>query len=198
MSRTDDGAGAPRNRRRPAVAGAGAGMVALDRRPLTGEEALVLHEELKTTPNIFGYTVRELLRFRDVVIAQADEGAFAGACLSKDLLLGWTDIAALYVLPVFRGRGIGTRLYTAAFTRARERGRHVFTLSRSPEVIGLMERFGMELTRSVWKAPLAFHLHMNRHMMSSYRLREMRRKASLRRSDGGPALTAGTKLRDAL
>jgi hypothetical protein len=29
----------------------------LTHRPLTQEEALLLHEEIKTTPNILGYTV---------------------------------------------------------------------------------------------------------------------------------------------
>ena len=161
-------------------------------RPLTADEASSLHRELKTTPNIIGYTAAELLRFRDVVVADV-EGEFAGACLSKDLQFGWTDIAVLYVLPAFRGQGIGAVLYASAFARARERGRHVFTLSRSPEVIGLMGRAGMTLTRSVWRAPLAFHLHMNRHMMSRYRIAEMLRKAKLG-TDGTP-LTAGMKRR---
>ena len=58
-------------------------------RPLTPNEAQRLHEELKTTPNIFGYTIAELLGFRHVLVAEVD-GAFAGACLSKDLLFGWT------------------------------------------------------------------------------------------------------------
>lgn len=166
----------------------------LVRRTLTGEEACVLHEELKTTPNILGYTVPELLRFREVIVAYAD-GVFAGACLSKDLAFGWTDIAVLYVLPAFRGRKIGTLLYTAAFENARQRRRHVFTLSRSPEVIGLMERFGLELTRSVWRAPFAFHLYMNRHMTSAYRVRESIRKAALFKNSH--PLVAGTKKRDA-
>lgn len=176
------------------------GRVCLVPRRLTLTEATRLHEELKTTPNILGYTVRELLRFSSVLVAGAMEygnasrngGVFAGACISKDLLFGWTDIAALYVLPAFRGQGIGTLLYTAAFADARERGRHVFTLSRCPETIRMMERAGMEMTRSMWKAPLAVHLHRNGHMMSRYRLREAVRKAGMRAGDGG-AFVAGTK-----
>ncbi len=150
----------------------------LSHRPLTREEASLLHEELKTTPNIFGYTVQELMRFSDVLVTEV-EGSLAGACISKDLAFGWTDIAMLYVLPAFRGRGIGRELYTAAWDRAAQRDRHILTLSRSPEVIHLMERAGMALSRSVWKAPLALHLHMNRHMCSLYRIQEMRRKAKL-------------------
>lgn len=165
----------------------------LRHRPLTEAEARRLHEELKTTANIFGYTVRELLRFREVVVAEDEDGRFAGACLSKDLTFHWTDIAALYVLPGFRGRGLGGKLYTTAFERARERRRHIYTLSRSPEVIHLMERFGMTLTRSPLNAPFAVHLHMQCHMASWYRFREGMRKMKMRAGDGAPPMTSGTK-----
>lgn len=142
-----------------------------------------MHEELKTTPNILGYTVREILRFRDVLIAEV-EGSFAGVCVSKDLLFGWTDIAVLYVLPDYRGKGMGTELYTAAWERARERRRHIYTLSRNPQVIHMMERFGMKVSGAIWSAPLAYHLHMNCHMTSLYRMTEAIRKARLMHGSG--------------
>ena len=144
-------------------------------RVLTSWEAALLHEELKTTPNILGYTVKELVRFADVFVAEV-EGSFAGVCISKDLRFGWTDIAVLSVLPAFRGQGLARELYTAAWQQAEQRGRHIFTFSCSPEVIHLMEQFGMKPERAMWKAPLAVHLHMNRHMMSRYRLKEAARK----------------------
>lgn len=149
----------------------------LTRRPLTHEEARLLHLEMQTTPNILGYTVRELLRLQDVLIADHD-GGLAGACVSKDLPLGWTDIAMLYVLPAHRGRGIGGALYLEAWRRAWERGRHVFTMSRSPEVIRMMERLGMEPRGALWRMPTPVHLHMMRHMLSSWRLREAVRKGA--------------------
>jgi GNAT superfamily N-acetyltransferase len=169
--------------------------VDLTHRPLTPDEARLIHEELKTTANIFGYTVPELLRFQDVFVAVGADGRLAGVCISKDLLFGWTDIAALYVLPTFRGKGVGGMLYEAAFRRAEERGRHIFTLSRSPQVIGLMKRYGMHTTPAIWQAPLAVHLHMNRHMMSLYRVKEMLRKSKLPRDPDAPPLTTGLKKR---
>lgn len=174
----------------------------LTRRALTLPEAVCLHEELKSTPNILGYTVRELLRFSDVLVAAAatigsesENSVFAGACLSKDLLFNWTDIAVLYVLPAFRGSGLSTLLYEAAFSHARKRKRHIYTLSRSPQVIHLMERQGMAITSSMCKAPLAVHLYMNCHMMSVYRLREGGRKVKMRKKDGS-AFVAGIKRAD--
>ena len=165
----------------------------LSRRMLSDSEAAALHEELKTTPNILGYTRAELIRFRDVFVAEI-EGKFAGACISKDLLFGWTDIAVLYVLPAFRGRGIARVLYTAAWQQAEERGRNIFTMSCSPEVIHLMEQFGMEIKKEIWKAPLAFHLYMNIHMSSFYRTKEAIRKA--RQMKKAVPFVIGTKRND--
>ena len=162
----------------------------LTHRPLTPEEARTLQAELKTTPNIIGYTARELVRFSDAFVAER-EGEFAGVCISKDLRFGWTDIAILYVLPAFRGNGIGAELCTAAWKRAEERERHIFTLSRNPAVIHLMERFGMETSGGMRNAPLAAHLHMNRHMMNLYRWKEMIRKSSAMRN--APPLRCGVK-----
>ena len=165
-------------------------MPILTHRPLTELEATALHTELKTTPNILDYTVRELLRFEDVWVADVN-GEFAGACISKDLRWRWTDIAVLYVLPDFRGRGLARELYTAAWERATSRKRHIYTLSCSPEVIHLMTQFGMETHREIWKAPLAVHLHMNRHLMSRYRWAEsLRKQREMKRVTG---LIGGTR-----
>jgi GNAT superfamily N-acetyltransferase len=155
-------------------------------------EAATLHEELKTTPNILGYSPGELESFRDVLVAEV-EGAFAGACVSKDLLFGWTEIAILYVLPAFRGMRLGRALFAEAWQRAEARERHIVVLSRSPETIHLMEGFEMEIYRAMWKAPLAMHLHMNRHMSNWYRLREAVRKSRVMKVEH--ALVVGVRRR---
>ncbi len=167
------------------------------RRQLTPAEAACLHEELRSTPNILGYMPGELLRFTDVLVAEVSSGGgitgdFAGACLSKDLLFGWTDISVLYVLPAFRSRGISSLLFTAAFANARKRNRHIYTLSRSPQVIHLMERLGMQITSAVWKAPFAVHWETQWHLSSWYRFREAIRKMEMRKADGY-SFVAGTK-----
>lgn len=166
----------------------------LTNRSLTGAEAECLHHELKTTANILGYLPRELLRFSSCFVAtDAQTGAFAGACLCKDLFANWTDIAVLYVLPAFRGRGVSRLLFEAAFDDAHiRRKRHIYVLSRSPQIVHLMEAKNMEITRAAWKAPLAVHFHTQIHLSHWYRWKEAVRKAPLRQKDGF-SFVAGTR-----
>ncbi len=151
---------------------------------LTSREANQLETELKSTPNILGYTAGELQHFPNVLVAETPSGEFAGACISKDLLFNWTDIAMLYVLPKFRGYGIGGKLFREAFARAQARRRHIYVLSRNPSVIRLMEQSEMKIARAAWQAPLALHLYNQYHMSSLYRLSEAIRKSRMRRDDG--------------
>lgn len=144
-------------------------------RPLTLEEARLLHRELKSTPNIIGYTVGELRAKRDVFVGEVD-GRFAGLFFSVDLPFGWTELAVLYVLPAFRGHGLGRTLFDSAYRRAEERRRHIFVLSRNPAVVEWMREKGMEVSAVGFKAPLAYHLHSFFYMAHPYRNIEAFRK----------------------
>lgn len=144
-------------------------------RRLTAEEALCLHRELKTTPNILGYTAGELRAQRDVYVAEC-EGRMVGACFNTDLPFGWTEIAVLYVLPDGRGQGAGRALFDAAWERIVSRGRHIFVLSRNPIVIGWMEEKGMQVTRAGKRMPIGFHLYSMVYMAHPYRNWEVWRK----------------------
>lgn len=147
----------------------------INHRPLTHPEALRLHMELKTTPNILGYTVRELRRLSDVQVAEA-EGKFAGVCFSIDLAGGWTEIAALYVLPEFRGAGLGKSLWRSAWKRTQSRRRHVYVLSRNSKIVEWMREAGMTVDDKLWRAPPAVHQYMPRYMANWYRVTESIRK----------------------
>ncbi len=157
----------------------------LTARPLNAAEAEVLHCELKTTANILGYLPGELTRFSECFVAtETETGSFAGACLCKDLLGNWTDIAVLYVLPAFRERGVSRLLFEAAFDDAHvRRGRHIYVLSRSPQIVHLMQAKNMAIAKSAWHAPLAVHFHTQIHLSHWYRWKEAIRKAPLRQKD---------------
>jgi len=159
-------------------------------RPLTHPEAVRLHRELKATPNILGYTVRELTKLSDVFVAEA-EGEFAGACFSIDLAQGWTEIAALCVLSDFQGAGLGRRLFLTAWERTQERQRHVYVLSRNSRVVTWMRELGMTVDEKLWRAPWAVHWYMPRYMASRYRFTESVRKR--REISACPPLMQGIK-----
>jgi GNAT superfamily N-acetyltransferase len=135
----------------------------------------MLHEELKSTPNILGFTVRELVTMRDVQVAEV-HGVFAGAALTFDMPWGWTEIAAVYVLPKFRGRGVGDLLLCTAWNRAVERGRCLYMLSRNAGIIEWMRAQGMAISESILLAPLAVHVWMPVYMASWHRTSESFRK----------------------
>ena len=165
-------------------------MIDIIHRPLTQAEAGQVHLALKDTPNILGYTVRELMRLSDVYVGE-EEGRFAGVCFSVDLRQNWTEIAVLCVLPEFRGRGVGHALFQAAWERARARRRHVYVLSRNPQVVEWMKAQKMEIGGKMRHAPAAVHWHMARHMASGYRITEgFRKRKSIRQC---PPLLQGIK-----
>jgi len=150
-------------------------------RRLTIEEARKIHLELRETPNILGYTARELMRLTDVHVATVD-GAFAGATWSFELAFGWTEIAIIIVVRGFRGMGIGKALFEAGWSRAESQERHIYMLSRNLEVVNWMRAKGMTIDRRFFAAPLAVHLHDAVYMASWYRhveafrkMREMRK-----------------------
>ena len=117
----------------------------------------------------------KLMQFSDVSVGEAD-GTFAGVCLCVDMGRNWTEIAAVLVLPESRGRGMGTALFAAAWERAWTRGRHLYVLSRNPQVVGWMEARGMDVSAVGGNAPLVVHWHMARHMASRHRWAEGFRK----------------------
>ncbi|BDI30733.1 hypothetical protein CCAX7_27840 [Capsulimonas corticalis] len=144
-------------------------------RGLHPKEAATLHEELKSTPNILGFTIRELLRLRDVQVAEV-EGAFAGAALTMDLPFGWTEIAAVYVLPDYRGSGLGASLLRAAWDRAVSRERHLYMLSRNAQIVEWMRGQGMTIGCPMF-APFAVQIWMPIYMTSWHRHKEAWRKS---------------------
>lgn len=158
-------------------------------RRLEPEEARQIHIELKETPNILGYTAPELLRLKDVHVAMVG-GRFAGATWSRDMAFGWTEIAVVFVVEEFRGRGVGPRLFEAAWARAEGRNRSVYMLSRNAQVVEWMRSKGMTIDRRFCSAPLAVHIHDPLYMASWYRNAEALRKwKSIRQC---PPLVQGT------
>ncbi|WP_219892043.1 GNAT family N-acetyltransferase [Chamaesiphon polymorphus] len=140
-------------------------------------------EAIKYTPNIVGYTRKEWLKCEHIIIAEDERGQMLGACLNYDFAEKWTKIAALYVFDEFRGRGIGRSLFYKSFDDATNRHKNVYTISRNPTVIKMMNELNFTTFDSFLNFPdrfqpdlLDFYIHSLQWLASPYRIQEIVRK----------------------
>jgi GNAT superfamily N-acetyltransferase len=157
--------------------------VKINKRKIEVSEAELIVEKIKSTPNIVGYTTDEWLKGEHIIIAEDDRGQLLGACFNYDFAKNWTKIAALYVLEEFRGRGIGKKLFYSSFDDAIQRDKNVYTISRNPTVIKIMNELEFTLFDSFFKFPdrfkldrLDFYIHSSQWLASPYRIQEIVRK----------------------
>lgn len=150
----------------------------ITKRNISLPEAELLIEKIKSTPNIVGYTVAEWSNCGRVIVAEDDRGQLLGACLNYDFAKNWTKIAALYVLEEYRGRGIGKALFYAAFDDAIHSGKNVYTISRNPIVIEMMNKLEFTTFDRFFNLPdrLDFYIHSLQWLASPYRIKEIIRK----------------------
>ena len=147
-------------------------------RPLRREEAQQISEAIRETPNILGYSPRELLSFGACLVAEAANGEMAGVCVVKRVARHWSELTFLIVLPAFRQQGIGSALFRTAFQRLSDGGDTILCISRETSILRLMEEAQMRFIPE-WQLPLAVHLAKMRHYSSFYRFREGFRKTPM-------------------
>jgi GNAT superfamily N-acetyltransferase len=106
-----------------------------------------------------------------------------GACLNYDFTEQWTKIAALYVLEEFRNQGIGKSLFYESYNDAMQRNKNIYTISRNPTVINIMNELEFSTFNSLFNFPdlfkqdrLDFYTHSLQWLSSSYRIKEIIRK----------------------
>lgn len=144
-------------------------------RKLTRDEALILIEGIKNTPNITAYTLRQWLRCKHVVVATNREGRIMGAVMNDDFTKHWTEIAVVFVLEEFRRQGLGREIFEIAHAFNIRRNKNILMMSREPNVTRMMEELGFELHEG-------FHYFSNMSQIDSFILRyyyEIRAKLSL-------------------
>lgn len=158
-------------------------MLKVTKRKVTESEVKLLIEKIKTTPNIVGYTMNEWLKGEHIIVAEDDRGQLLGACLNYDFAEKWTKIAALYVFEEFRGRGIGRTLFYESFNDAINRQKNIYTISRNPTLIKMMNELEFTTFDSLFNFPnrfkldqLDFYVHSLQWLSSPYRIKEIIRK----------------------
>ena len=141
---------------------------------LSENEVNIFQSEIKNTPNITGYTKNEWVKFKDVWVAKVD-GEVAGVCVNIEIDREWTEIAVLYVLDRYRGKGIGLGLFNTSFECLKENGKKIYTTTRNPKVENYMigKKFSFV---SFFALPLPILLFNLRFVCSIFRVREYFRK----------------------
>ena len=159
-------------------------MFKLSKKNLLEREALLLVEQIKRTSNITGYSLKEWLKFKDILVATDELGNLAGLCLYYDFSDAWTFISVLFVLDKFRNQGIGKQLfYTACNDIMKNRKRNIYTSSRNPIVIKMMKDLHFTIFETLLKLPepykkyeVKFMIRSLKWVMNFYRIKEITRK----------------------
>lgn len=113
------------------------------RRKLTEKEAESFCSDIRKTPNITGYTIKELSAFDPAYIAEVS-GRTVGIATYLDIDEEWRDFAVFFVKNEYRGSKIGSKLFETVVAEAKEDGRNLYVTTRTPETIHLAEKFGFE------------------------------------------------------
>ncbi|MCC5622565.1 GNAT family N-acetyltransferase, partial [Nostoc sp. CHAB 5715] len=153
------------------------------KRKVTIPEAEVLIKQIKMTPYIMGYCLKEWVEAEHIIVAENENCSLMGACLNYDFSQDWNKIAALFVLEEFRGQGIGRYLFYESVKDAIERNKNVYTISSNPIIIKMMKELGFVTFESLFKFPekyqneqLVFYLHSISWLLNLYRTKEIIRK----------------------
>ena len=145
------------------------------------QEAKIIQAEIRKSPDITGYSLRELLGFKNIFKAYKNQ-EFAGACINFDFGESWTELSGFIVLPKFRGRGIGRLLYKSAFADAENRKRNIYVVSRNPAMQRIIRESDLKIISDFRRLPQVIRLHSLSFIVSWYRVIEAIRKAFMKKS----------------
>jgi predicted GNAT family acetyltransferase len=158
-------------------------MLTIVKTKINESEAKLLVEQIKFTPKIIGYTLKEWLNAEHIIVAKNENEQLLGACLNYDFAENWTKIAVLFVLEKFRNQGIGKALFYNSVADAMNRQKNVYTLSCNPIVINFMDRLQFTKFNSLLNFPEAYQKHKStiyfhnlQWLINSYRVQEIIRK----------------------
>lgn len=153
----------------------------ISKRKLTKLEAADFAAEIAQTPNITGYTPKELETLKDVfVIASQNQTNGMLAYIETDKFV---DLKILIVKEAFRGRGLGSKLFTNFMEQFGATQKPIYVVTRNKVVVAMLEQQGFRKT-SLHKLPLPCILHQLEMLFSFYRAKEYIRKLVTFRRQG--------------
>lgn len=159
-------------------------MYQLIQRGLQKNEATLLVEQIKQTPNITGYSFQEWMNFEDILVAENRKKQLIGVCLYYQFSKQWTFISVLFVFNQFRGNGIGKALFYQACQNINNNQKNIYIASRNPIIIKMMKDLNFIIFDSLITLPkpykkneLIFALRTLKWIINYYRIKEFVRKS---------------------
>lgn len=144
-------------------------------RRLTEEEIAFLVREIKKTPMIAGFSAREWRKFDEIFVAEVN-GKIAGTIVLTRLFFGWMRITAFFVLEKYRNKGIGSKLFDAAYDLIVKNKNRAYVASYDIAVIHKMQQKDMWLTDNFFELPFIVGCFNIGFVMHPYRIYEFFRK----------------------
>jgi len=151
----------------------------ISKRKLTKEEAEIIAEEIKRTPNIIGYRPNELVGLNDVFVAVNN---FEIVGLLAYVETGrFVDLKIFLVREKFRNKGFGKLLFDRFIAKVSDSRKPIYTVTKNQAVIHLVSEAGFKKIGFL-QLPYPVIMHQIKMIFSTYRIREYVRK-SLQLSD---------------
>jgi hypothetical protein len=145
----------------------------ITQRNLSRDEAILISDAIKLTPNITGYRPSELTKLTSVLIAENDRD-FIGV-LAYVEGESYIDLKLFIILEKFRDKGYGAQLFNSFMDSFKPSGKPIYSVTKNPAVIHLLKESGFVKTSFI-RLPLASKLHQAGMVFSFYRIKESVRK----------------------
>lgn len=157
----------------------------VQRRPLSADEARVFMAEIRNSPCITGYSFREWTARRDVFITvDCTSQRAAAVMLVHRLPRGVSELAVVFVLEEFRGRGLATQLVRFGLRTMHRDGRTKIIFYSDDQMHAVVTAAGFSTYASLaeycanrWSRRLYYAaIYKPIWLLNTYRIREIVRK----------------------
>jgi GNAT superfamily N-acetyltransferase len=143
------------------------------KRKLSRPEAEDFATQITKTPNIVGYLPEELQAFKTVLVIEKNNEA-------RGLLVyieaqKFIDLKILLVKEEYRGKGLGSKLFTEFIKMFDKTDKPIYTVTRSEAVIAMLKPSDFQAI-GLLSLPLPCILHQSKMVFSLYRTKEYLRK----------------------
>jgi GNAT superfamily N-acetyltransferase len=145
------------------------------KRRLTEEEIAFLMNAIKETPTVTGFSENEWRNFDGVFVAEVDN-RFVGVITLANTFGNWVNMPASYLLPEYRGLGIGNALYAAAVKAAMRKKKDICAIIDSEIAENILRQNRVQIYESFFELPFLVMLFNMAHVLNCYRIYEFIRK----------------------